>query len=670
MYIDSINISNIGPIDKCNIRPKFDEGGNPYPLVIIGENGKGKTILSSYIADAIIELAKCKSTYNNVVEKTGAYYKIIGQTNIKNGKTYGATIISFADNNKVFSYIEKAGKVQIENLHNDLLLIPNNDEIESKLKSEESIKEILNIKDKEEVKKYFNNNVLCFFPSYRSEKPIWMNENAIKYTEIYNHERFNGKLNKEIIVDHSEERNSQWVSSVIVDSLIDIVSTQDGSYQINGNPESQQMLRKAKQNLETILKYIFKVNDAKLIKEYRNRDNNFKIVCNEIINKDETTSTSINNTVNSLKHFSLGQAVLFNMFATIIRHADINDIMKSINLSDITGIVVIDEIDMHLDSEMQYEVLPKLLKLFPKIQFIITTHSPLFLLGMDKELEKKYMLLEMPNGNETTTERFSEFENSYRYLNDTKKHEDEINSILNKKLETLKISNSDKTLVITEGPTDWRHIKIALDKFRKKENKYLNLDFEFLEYDDDFGESELIKMKDSLLKLPNKRRYILIADHDTKGKNIECFDEGDTYKYWGNNVYTFRIPIPQFRQSTPNISIEHYYTDEELKTEVLCEDSVKRRLFMGNDFNKKGLNLNKNIRCNCLNKCGQDKIVILSGNGNEKVYDISDEDSTTTNFALSKKDFVERIVKNDTLDICYNNFSLILDKIEEIINLK
>ena len=380
MYIDSINISNIGPIDKCNIRPKFDENRNPYPLVIIGENGKGKTILSSYIADAIIELAKCKSTYNNVVEKTGAYYKIIGQTNIKNGKTYGATIISFTDNNKVFSYIEKAGKVQIENLHNDLLLIPNNDEIENKLKSEESIKEILNIKDKEEVKKYFNNNVLCFFPSYRSEKPIWMNENAIKYTEIYNHERFNGKLNKEIIVDHSEERNSQWVSSVIVDSLIDIVSTQDGSYQINGNPESQQMLRKAKQNLETILKYIFKVNDAKLIKEYRNRDNNFKIVCNEIINKAETTSTSINNTVNSLKHFSLGQAVLFNMFATIIRHADINDIMKSINLSDITGIVVIDEIDMHLDSEMQYEVLPKLLKLFPKIQFIITTHSPLFLL--------------------------------------------------------------------------------------------------------------------------------------------------------------------------------------------------------------------------------------------------------------------------------------------------
>ena len=55
MYIDSINIYNIGPIDKCTIRSKFDESGNPYPIVIIGDNGKGKTILSSYIADSIIE---------------------------------------------------------------------------------------------------------------------------------------------------------------------------------------------------------------------------------------------------------------------------------------------------------------------------------------------------------------------------------------------------------------------------------------------------------------------------------------------------------------------------------------------------------------------------------------------------------------------------------------
>ena len=374
MYIDSINIYNIGPIDKCIIKPKFDERGNPYPIVIIGDNGKGKTILSSYIADAIIELAKSHSTYDNVVEHEGAYYKIIGQTNIKNGKNYGATILSFKDDDKSFTYIEKAGTVNLNEIKKDLEILQNKEGIEQRVTNKEHIKEILNISNKEEVEKYFKNNVLCFFPSYRSEKPVWMNENAIKYNEIYDHEKYNGKLNKEIIIDHSEERNTQWINSVIVDSLIDIVSVSEHNYNINGNVANQQLLRKAKENLEVILKNIFKCNSVKLQKEYRNQTNGFKIICNEILKKEGSCITSKNTVVNSLKHFSLGQAVLFNMFATIIRHADINDIMKSINLSDIRGIVVIDEIDMHLDSEMQYEVLPKLLKLFPKIQLLHIPH--------------------------------------------------------------------------------------------------------------------------------------------------------------------------------------------------------------------------------------------------------------------------------------------------------
>lgn len=668
MYIESINIHNIGPIDKCIIKPKFDENGNPFPLIVIGDNGKGKTILSSYIADALIEFAKSNAAYSNIVEEEGAYYKIVGQINVKNGKDYGTTLISFSEENKKYIYIEKAGNVKIEDIHNDLIGLEDIKKIEEKLKEKEHIKHIININSPEQVRNIFNNNVLCFFPSYRSEKPIWMNEKAIKYNEIYENTRYTGKLNKEIIIEHSEERNSQWINSVIVDSLIDIVENDEKKFRINGDVESQQLLRKAKENLETILKYIFKVSDARLIKEYRNSKNNFRIECEEIIFKSENIKKYRNLSVNSLKHFSLGQAVLFNLFATIIRHADINDIMKSINLSDITGIVAIDEIDMHLDSQMQYEVLPKLIKLFPKIQFIITTHSPLFLLGMDKELENKYMLLEMPSGKETTTERFSEFKNSYNYLNKTKKHEEEINNLLENKLREIKSVSSKVPLIITEGPTDWRHIKYALENFKNREEKYRDLEVEFLEYDDDFGEAELIKMKNSLSMLPNIRKYILIADRDTKNKEIESFEEEGNFKNWGNNVYTLRIPVPDTRMTTPNISIEHYYTDDELRTEIECDDSIKRRLYIGKDFNNIGLNIQEKRRCSNRNKCGENKIGVISGCGNEKVYDITDDNETTTNFALSKKDFVEKIVKDRTKEISYKNFSLILDKLVEILN--
>ena len=418
--------------------------------------------------------------------------------------------------------------------------------------------------------------------------------------------------------------------------------------------------------LEKHAKNILKCDTAELIREYRNCNNYFKIVLQK---KDSNTMSLLEESINSLKHLSLGQAILFNMFATIIRHADTNDIMKSINLSDITGIVVIDEVDMHLDSEMQYDVLPKLLKLFPKIQFIITTHSPLFLLGMDKELKDKYMLIEMPKGIETTTERFSEFENSYKYLNKTKKHEEEINTLLDKRIQAIKNTSSNKTLVITEGPTDWMHMKSALENFKTIDNKYKDLNFEFLEYTDDFGEQELVKMKDALLKLPNSRKYILISDRDTNDKKIESFDDNNNFKNWGNNVYTFRIPVPEFRKETPYISIEHYYTDEELKTEILCDDGITRRLYMGNDFNKIGLNIKENKRCDNRNKCNKYSISILSGCGNEKVYDISDEDSTSINYALSKKDFVDKVIKNKKNNINYTSFSLIFDKIEKIENL-
>ena len=87
----------------------------------------------------------------------------------------------------------------------------------------------------------------------------------------------------------------------------------------------------------------------------------------------------------SLQSLSEGQSQLFHLFATIIRYGERDDINRSIHLSrDITGIVLIDEIDAHLHPSLQYEVVPQLIKLFPKVQFIVSSHSPLFLLGMEK----------------------------------------------------------------------------------------------------------------------------------------------------------------------------------------------------------------------------------------------------------------------------------------------
>ena len=50
---------------------------------------------------------------------------------------------------------------------------------------------------------------------------------------------------------------------------------------------------------------------------------------------------------------------------------------------DVGGIVIIDEIDLHLHPELEQVVLKRFMDTFPDLQFIVSTHSPLVLTGLD-----------------------------------------------------------------------------------------------------------------------------------------------------------------------------------------------------------------------------------------------------------------------------------------------
>ncbi|MFH1466806.1 MAG: AAA family ATPase [Pseudomonadota bacterium] len=52
--------------------------------------------------------------------------------------------------------------------------------------------------------------------------------------------------------------------------------------------------------------------------------------------------------------------------------------------SDVRGVVLIDEIDLHLHPSLQRELVPRLRETFPGIQWVVTTHSPLVLSCFDK----------------------------------------------------------------------------------------------------------------------------------------------------------------------------------------------------------------------------------------------------------------------------------------------
>jgi predicted ATP-binding protein involved in virulence len=54
-------------------------------------------------------------------------------------------------------------------------------------------------------------------------------------------------------------------------------------------------------------------------------------------------------------------------------------------LDSAPGIVLIDEVDLHLHPTWQQKILPQLRSIFPRIQFIVTTHSPQVLSTVDAE---------------------------------------------------------------------------------------------------------------------------------------------------------------------------------------------------------------------------------------------------------------------------------------------
>lgn len=55
-----------------------------------------------------------------------------------------------------------------------------------------------------------------------------------------------------------------------------------------------------------------------------------------------------------------------------------------------SGIVLIDEIELHLHPQWQQDIIENLRSLFPNIQFIITTHSPIVLSTIDKRCIRQF----------------------------------------------------------------------------------------------------------------------------------------------------------------------------------------------------------------------------------------------------------------------------------------
>lgn len=669
MYLKKIVCENMGPISVVDITPGFHFDGNPKPLVIVGKNGTGKSILISNIVDSFIEFGN--QAYSDIAKKAGTtnyYFKVAACNQIRIGNKSMICHLEYEFEDKSspsphFDYYQDlTNRGSIPKEPNDITYF-NNNYNSGKVYFISDDKDFTD--DERRFRKEFEESVIVYFPPERFFNPYWMGtaySTSHDYGKISFQNKYTNELQKPIIAYNPTEDNTRWIIDVLTDAKAEIIISSEKDVGARDIPKIM-LLEKSKKSIEQVLSCILN-QDILLRLALRNTG------------KGRLKIISIQNhrliapTIDAL---STGQILLLNIFLTIIRYAERTNLKRSYSLDEIKGIVVIDEIELHLHSDLQGSVLPRLIQMFPKVQFIITSHSPLFLLGMqDVFSDDGFDIVEMPDGNKIKAESFSEFRKAYEMVASTQLYREDIA----RKIKEIEEKN-EKALIITEGSSDWKHMKRAWQKALKDIPKYAPLKdaFVFWEYEPphtppksnheiQMSDSELVTLCKGTAKLPHKGKIIFICDADNTKTTKDLFENNKTYKKWGNNVFSFQIPTPEHRKGQP-VCIEHYYTDDEIRTPKIT-NGKECRLFLGNEFDTRGISKDGRFFCAARNSCGEGRIDIIEGDSKMRVTLIEDETQTV---ALSKTAFAEAILneEGDFAKISSDSFSLIFDVLLEII---
>lgn len=525
MYLKNIVLKNIGPIEELSVELPFKENGDPKPIIFVWENGSGKTILQSQIIDGFYEIGSelfDDIGINDWLKRS--FYKISGGINITIGKNSGFSLLKFIDQkNQALEYFDKVWRLTHDDFTScisDFWLSPDTFELPQKdiTTIDNSLKQSLQTEWKKGV--YF------YQPAYRYEKPFRKNTDFAEDPRFEDRISFSWNLNKELEIISSSKSNKAF----LMDLVLDFVS----------NPQND-IDRITWININTILKKIKRRED---IRFWIGPRWGYRV---SIVELDEVGEVK-KQLLPSIDNLSLGESVLLNLFINIIRHGDVPP-----KLTDqIQWIVLIDEIDIHLHTDLQNSVLPELIQLFPKVQFIITTHSPLFLLGMKKIFwEEWFEVRKLPKGEKITTERFSEFENAYAVLRETEQFE--------KDLKEKAISNN-RAIVYVEGPTDVKYIKKAYELYDKSCD-YFDIEIIGEKTKKGTGNSNNAALKNAKSILSTNlnllhQKVILLNDPE---ENIE---EGS----WGDKLYVRKMN--QFENNPLKKGIENLFDESFIKDKV------------------------------------------------------------------------------------------------------
>ena len=513
MYTKRIQIDNYGPIDKLAITFPF-EGVTPKPVVLVGENGSGKSIFLSHIVNGLILASNFIFPESSEVE-TGQVFKIRSPLYIKSESEYYFSRVYFEHD----LFLEELRTQRIKQEYSDTPVMLQRGDAQNawnQMSQDANDHFIGNMFDnKNKIRDIFSKNCVLYFPHNRFEEPAWLNEKNLKAQPQYMAlEHMSGSTSRKAVNYSPLHDNQNWLFEVIYDRFAFEGATHRVSLPVRGSTKEVPLplFLGYSGNATSIYDVVLQI--VRSITKVQNARFGIGKRHQRVISIESRTGQLIPN----IFQLSSGEISLLNMFLSILQDFDLCGTLFS-DAMGIRGIVIVDEIDLHLHATHQYEILPKLISMFPNIQFVVTTHYALFVLGMKKIFGGDgFALYRLPQGQKISPEEFSEFGDAYQVLTETEKFINDIGTA---------IENAQKPIVYLEGETDRKYLEKASELLGKE------LLLEGIEVRDGRGTGDLNQIWKRFEKLPSD--FI----HNKALLLYGCDD-----KKHGDKNYFFRRTIP------------------------------------------------------------------------------------------------------------------------------
>lgn len=201
---------------------------------------------------------------------------------------------------------------------------------------------------------------------YDDLKAIFVSFKAMRMTSIKETKQTSSiEDEKNKAIQSLKNRNPESFGNKLEQHLVNIKVNQSLALTEDNNQEQAKQFQKWFDSFDSHLKFLFEDDNAHLV--FYRQNFKFKI--------------SLNNREFDFQTLSSGYLAIFEILADLLVRSEFFEITPD----KLQGIVLIDEIDAHLHISLQKKILPFFTKLFPQIQFIVSTHSPFVITSTDND---------------------------------------------------------------------------------------------------------------------------------------------------------------------------------------------------------------------------------------------------------------------------------------------